>query len=255
MRVDSKAAREKFQPPRNLPPSAMRGGALSFALRKAADLQVSSVLKRLAPWLSGLRGSVLEVGCGAQPYRHFIPDNCGYSALDWEKSGEYFKYKAPDTVYYAGGTFPFEDNVFDNLFHTEVIEHVYETEVFLHECRRVLKPRGELFFTAPFQARCHYMPNDFWRFTPAALERLLTESDFSDIKIYSRGNDITVAAYKVASLAYRWLMGNIAEKFLGILSAPIAVAALAAGHISLSANIGSTDDCLGYIVTAKAGME
>lgn len=243
---------EYFPSPANLPPGKTFRGKIRFFLRRLADLQVASVLQQLLPWLSGISGKVLEVGCGAQPYRHFIPSSCEYQGLDWEGASKYFSYKIPDTIYYSGEDFPFEDNHFDALFHTEVLEHIYHKEQFLHECYRVLKPASQMFFTVPFQARNHYKPFDFWRFTPAAIERMLREAGFEEIVIASRGNDITVASYKNVSLTYRWLQGNLFEKFLGLITLPFALLFLLIGHFSLWLRIGSSDDALGYIVTARA---
>jgi len=243
---------EHFPPPSNLPPGDSFVSNAVFAVRKLADLQVASVLQNLAPWLAQISGSVLEVGCGAQPYRHLVPASCTYHGLDWEGSQDHFKYRTTDTTYYRGGAFPFEDGSFDNLFHTEVLEHIYDKEFFLKECRRVLKPRGKLFFSVPFQARYHYIPHDFWRFTPVALERMLDEAGFADVVITPRGTDITVAAYKNVSLIYRWLQGGLVSKLLGIVASPFALVFLFVGHISLRYSLGSPDDCLGYAVSARA---
>lgn len=244
------AVKEQFRPPANVGGSGA-GGPLSLILRKAADLQVASVLKRLGPWLAERKGTALEVGCGAQPYRRLLNPACEYRALDWERAEENFGYKSPDTVYYSGGAFPFPDASFDSVFHTEVIEHVYDAAFFLKECRRTLKPGGEMMMTVPFQARYHYIPNDYWRFTPASLEKLLRDAGFQNVNIYNRGADITVAAYKIVSLTYRWLQGGAGGKIIGLLSAPFAVLALIAGHLSMALNIGSPDDCLGYIAVAS----
>jgi SAM-dependent methyltransferase len=243
---------EQFSPPPNLPPGGSFKGRVMFKFRKIADLQVRSVLLHLAPWLAGLSGRVLEIGCGAQPYRHLIPEGCNYQGLDWEKSEEYFHYRTTDTVYYEGGQFPFADGTFDYLFHTEVLEHVYQKELFLSECKRILKPGGQMFFSIPFQARYHYIPFDYWRFTPASLEKLLTQAGFIEIEIICRGNDITVAAYKIVSLVYRWLQDGLRGIFLGLLFSPVWLIFLILGHISLVVNIGSRDDCLGYVVKARS---
>lgn len=244
-------ALEQFPPPANLPPSASLWGRLAFAARKMADLQVASVLQHLVPWLREIEGHVLELGCGGQPYRHYISSNCIYRGLDWEKTKEYFGYEAPDTIYYNGDIFPFEDGSFDNIFHTEVLEHVYNVDVFLSECRRVLKTGGAMFFSIPFQARYHYIPYDYWRFTPAALRCLLIQAGFKEITIVSRGNDISVAIYKNISVIYRWVRSGIIGKVFGVLSIPILIVLLLWGHFSLNVRIGSKDDCLGYIVIAR----
>jgi SAM-dependent methyltransferase len=243
---------EQFPSPPNLPPGDTFRGKLMFAARKFADLQVSTVLKNLIPWLQHLNGAVLEVGCGAQPYRHFIPESCIYRGLDWDQASNHFNYSAPDTDTYDGGVFPYEDNRFENLYHTEVLEHIFEKERFLKECKRVIKPGGGMFFDVPFQARYHYIPHDYWRFTPAALKKMLEDAGFESVVIKPRGNDIAVAIYKCVSVVFRWAQSGFMGKIAGALFSPAVFIALIIAHLSIRLNAGSTEDCLGYSVTARA---
>jgi SAM-dependent methyltransferase len=243
---------ESFPPPSHNPPGTTLLSRLRYFARICADLQVVTGVRSLKPWLANCSGKILEVGCGAQPYRHLVPAACDYTGLDWEGSKEQFDYHVPDTVYYDGGVFPFGDASFARLFHTQVLEHIYEDRFFMQECRRVLNPGGELFFTVPFQARYHYIPHDFRRYTPAALERMLREAGFAKIMITPLGSDLTVAAYKCLSLVYRWLQGGVAGKILGVLTLPAGLLFLLAGQLSLLLPVGSADDCLGYAVLARA---
>jgi len=212
---------------------------------------VASVLDGLLPWVSQCRGKVLEVGCGGKPYRHLVPPECVYQGLDHEMAQERFDYRSPDVVYFRGGKFPLPDNSFDFLFHTEVLEHVFDTREFLHECQRVLKPGGGMFFSVPFQVRYHYIPHDYWRFTPAALQILLQENGFYDIVISPRGTDITVASYKLYSVILRLMQGGLLQKLFGVLFSPLAALAIFTGYFSMRLGIGSQDDCLRYNVAAK----
>jgi ubiquinone/menaquinone biosynthesis C-methylase UbiE len=45
---------------------------------------------------------------------------------------------------------PFEDKIFDVVWSTEVIEHLYHVQRYLHEINRVLKPNGLFILTAPY---------------------------------------------------------------------------------------------------------
>ncbi len=243
--------KEGLPPVANNPPGNTITGKIRFLARSFLDMQVASVYRHLQPWLKKRSGTLLEVGCGAQPYRHLVPADCRYTGLDWEQAETHFNYRLPDTVYYDGGQFPFADASFDNLFHTEVLEHVYYAGQFLGECSRVLKPSGTMFFTVPFQARYHYIPHDYFRYTPAALERMLHEAGFRRIEITPRGSDITVAAYKNMSLFYRWLRSGPLGLIAALLSAPLALPVLIVGWLSLRLSVGSHDDCLGYTITAE----
>lgn len=244
------STQEKFPPPPNLPAGDTLGGKIRFAVRRLLDLNVSSVLSALLPWLAQRTGSLLEVGCGAQPYRQFVPADCRYQGLDWEGSEQAFGYRMADTIYFDGGSFPFPDNFCDSVMHTEVLEHIREPQRFLDECCRVLRPRGELFFSVPFQARYHYIPYDYWRFTPAGLDLMLSKAGFSSWQVHPRGSDITVAVAKCLSVEYRWLQGNGLGKALGLLGLPFLIPLLLIGHVSLRSQLGSADDTLGYNVIA-----
>ncbi len=48
-----------------------------------------------------------------------------------------------------GKSLPFNDSTFDVVFHTMVAEHVEHPEIFMSECKRVLKPGGTILFQTP----------------------------------------------------------------------------------------------------------
>lgn len=192
---------ERFPPPANA--ARDRLGTLA---RRALDLQVHTVRARLAPWLAARRGSLLEVGCGAMPYRPLVPAGCRYQGLDWAGAASAFGYAEKDVALFDGETFPFPDASFDAVFHTEVLEHVPDPQACLAERRRVLGPGGELFLTVPFQARFHYIPHDSWRVTPSGLARLLTRAGFAGVAVAPRGTGVTAV--------FRLLRGGFASKCL-----------------------------------------
>ena len=83
---------------------------------------------------------------------------------------------------------------------TETLEHVLETRSFLAEAARCLVPGGTLLLTVPFAARWHFIPYDYWRFTPSSLNHLLTTTGFNRRSRLCAGNALTVACYKVMTL-------------------------------------------------------
>jgi SAM-dependent methyltransferase len=249
-------SRENVPSASNLPPAGL-AGRLRYLLRILLDFRVSSVVRDLKPALAGAHGRVLEAGCGAQPYRHMLGKESSYTGLDWSGAPGEFRYQCPDAVLYDGGTFPFDDNCMDVVFHTEVLEHVWDTRLFLGECLRVLRPGGRMFFTVPFAVRYHYIPNDNWRFTRACLERLCAEAGFADVKVAPRGSDLAVAFYKIQTACMRLALPNTGRVWLNavrVLSAlvlwiPFLFATLF-GQFFNHTGIGSPDDPLGYFVTA-----
>lgn len=59
----------------------------------------------------------------------------------------------PDTIEHVHNAnelgYPFQDGYFDLIIASDVIEHVKETDLFLSELKRIMKPDGQLFLTTP----------------------------------------------------------------------------------------------------------
>ena len=225
-------------------PPALRNPTL---LRRLGDLQLQSIWRDLRPLLAHERGDVLDVGCGEQPYRPMLTHVRSYQGLDIADANDRFGYGRDDTLYVNGYPWPVPDESIDLALCTEVLEHVLEPADLLAEVRRCLRPGGRLLMTVPFAARWHFVPFDYWRFTPSAITHLLQEAGFIDVRIYSRGNPVTVAAQKVLALIAP-LPGGARVPLL-----PVAATAALVGHWSLKRDWG--EDCLGYTVAAKRPPE
>ncbi len=203
---------EKWQPPAF---NRVNGVISRFAAgaRRFLDLQAGTIWNDLSVILPRCHGTVVDVGCGAQPYRELLnKSNVNYIGIDRCDAKEHFKYEIPDTIYYDTDRWPIADAQADVVLCTETLEHVLDYEGFLAETVRCLKPGGTLVMTVPFAARWHYIPYDYFRYTPSALNALLTKAGLSDVRVYPRGNAVTVAAYKVLAL-----MSPLLAKKTGIL--------------------------------------
>lgn len=65
------------------------------------------------------------------------------------------------------------DHSYDYIVCTEVLEHVLQPFDAVSEMRRILKPGGYLFLSAPFNLRIHGPLPDCWRFTEHGYRALL----------------------------------------------------------------------------------
>lgn len=243
---------ERWQPPQFSAPVTAKARAIAV-LRRALDLQAATIWRDLVPLLGAEQGRVLDVGAGAQPYRGLLGTGAEYRAIDVELAGA-FGYQQPDTTYYTGDRWPVEDGSVDLVLATETLEHVPQPAIFLAEARRALPDGGGLLLTVPFAARWHYVPHDYWRFTPSSLRQLLEAAGFTEIRVYPRGNAVTVAAAKVMALVLPLLFApgaHVGLRLLGVLGLPLVVCCAAVGQASMRAPGGY--DCLGYTVTATAG--
>ncbi len=255
----SPGRRELWRPP------TFSGGTSTLSRRLAAvrrffDIQEATIWRDLARLLPTVSGTVVDVGCGAQPFRRLLPRGARYRGIDTVNAKTHFGYAVPDTLYFEGDRWPVEDGTADVILCTEVLEHVFDSAQFLNEARRCLRPRGLLVLTVPFAARWHHTPHDYWRFTPSSLDLLLGQSGFADVHVYQRGNPVTVAAYKAMALLLpiimpqtRRLASRVALLVPGVLATPALVGLATLAQLSLAVDYG--EDCLGYTVVATKSGE
>jgi SAM-dependent methyltransferase len=59
----------------------------------------------------------------------------------------------------------------------DTLEHVFEARRGVDEMLRLLAPGGVILLSAPFEFRIHDYPDDYWRFTPSSIDRLLASLD------------------------------------------------------------------------------
>jgi SAM-dependent methyltransferase len=227
-----------------------------LALFRYLDLQAGTIWRDMAAELPKVKGTVLDVGCGIQPFRHMFPTETRYIGLDSVNSKAHFGYETPDTLYYSGLVWPLSDAAVDFILCTETLEHIPEPAPFLAEAFRCLKPGGRMLLTVPFAARWHFIPYDYWRYTPSGLQNLLTNAGFTNVKVFARGNQFTVACYKVMAVCFALLspvsssaLVRLTSMILGILSLPMLAVTSILANLSLA--IDGFVDCLGYTVTAN----
>jgi len=105
-----------------------------------------------------------------------------YSRLNWRK---YQSLQYPEFDVCADIA---EEEVYDLIFCEQVLEHVWQPIKALHNLRKMLKPNGILLVSTPFLVQIHKCPEDYWRFTPDCLNRMLTESGFTVKALNAWGN-------------------------------------------------------------------
>jgi SAM-dependent methyltransferase len=245
---------ERWRPPLFTPPTTPLA-RISASLRRFLDLQAGSIWRDLKSELARPHGVVLDVGCGAQPYRPLVNPADHYTGIDIAASKEYFGYEVPGTLYYSGDTWPVPDSSADLTLCTETLEHVPDPAPFLDQAARVTKPGGTLLLTVPFAARWHFIPHDYWRFTPSSLRDLLENHGFTHVAVFARGNHVTVACYKLMALILPLLMptganplAGVLLRLIGLLFTPVLLPLAIIANLTLLGRGG--DDCLGYTTIA-----
>ncbi len=240
---------EKFRPVSNTPPSSLTG-KLKFYGRMLLDLQILTIFRHVRKQLPTYRGNVLDIGCGQSPY-NFLLDTSqtkyyGIDIVDADK----FDYNNSHITPFNGQDIPFEDDKFDAVICTEVMEHVEGYQRLTDEMYRVMKTGARGIVTIPWSARYHYIPWDYFRYTPSSLKTIF--SRFSSVEIIPRGTDIAAIASKVIVLFFRNLIPAQAWRWLfvpfWVMMSPVLMVTVLVAHIALLFNLGAEEDPLGYTI-------
>jgi SAM-dependent methyltransferase len=98
------------------------------------------------------KASILDIGPNVYLFKTLL-EREKFSAYSYTAMDVVRRYDDPavnQVVHDANkGPYPFPDASFDLIIASDVIEHVKETDVFLREVARLLKPDGEFFCTTP----------------------------------------------------------------------------------------------------------
>jgi SAM-dependent methyltransferase len=246
---------ERWRPPA-LAAARTNTSSWSAKLRRFFDLQAGTIYNDIALLVADSDGKVIDVGCGGQPYRPLFPPCVEYVGIDIADANANFGYDTSDTIYFDGGQWPEQASDADLVLCTEVLEHVPNPAKFLERAYGALRPGGCLVGTVPFAARWHFVPHDYWRFTPSGLKQLLEDAGFENVQVWARGNALTVACYKAMALFLPALMPQGMNPWKAWLTrlagAPLTPAfVLLALVASASLKVDGGDDCLGYSLFAE----
>lgn len=183
-----------------------------FGVRRA-------IVEAVKASLPDFSGTVLDVGCGYQPYKSLLtapPSQVTeYIGMDLATN----HYGQPD-ITWDGQNIPLPDESVDSVIATEFLEHSPEPQKVLSEICRVLKPNGFFFFTVPFFWPLHEVPNDYYRFTPFSLEQLLRKAGFYHINVKAHGGWDASLAQMLGLWAKRRPMHPILRGLAVFLTAP-----------------------------------
>lgn len=134
-------------------------------------LHLSDLLLGLSEAIPTKAAHVLDYGCGGSPYKALFDakiyhraDLAGGTSLDIE--------------YQEDSKLPVDDEYYDCVLSSQVLEHVACPNIYLRECHRVLKRDGTLVLSTHGLFEDHSCPNDFWRWTASGLQKLVESAGF-----------------------------------------------------------------------------
>lgn len=150
-----------------------------------------------------VKGRLLDLGCGKAPlylvYKNFADD---VSCVDWENSLHINDYV--DTTCDLSKKLPIEDEKFDTILLSDVLEHLPNPDKLWSEMFRLLVPGGKLILNVPFLYWIHEEPYDYYRYTEYALRRLAEQAGFSVVLLEPIGGFPEVLADIVSKFLLRY---------------------------------------------------
>ena len=145
-------------------------------------LHLSYIFDALRDASKYVQGRMIDLGCGNKPYREIFPKVTNYVGCDVAQSSEGVVDIICDVT-----EIPLEDESFDTVFSSQVIEHVSKPQDLCNEAYRLLRKGGYFVLAGPMYWHLHEEPYDFYRFTKYGFKHLLEEAGFEVVKISSNG--------------------------------------------------------------------
>lgn len=163
--------------------------------------------KQIKEAANHLGGKILDVGAGEIRRYMSLFKFSEYVTVDIDP-----KFK-PDIIAPAD-KLPVDENSFDSIICTQVLEHAKNPMAVVAEFYRVLKPGGVCLATMPQLNELHEEPRDYWRYTKFGLEELFKSTGFKIVRIDQRGGYFSsVAQIKIRYLIDRFDLMNSRVKF------------------------------------------
>lgn len=204
-------------------------------------------------------GRILDAGAGEQPFKKF----CGHLDYVSQDFGKYdpinmntglqmdsWDYGQLDIVSDIA-SIPEDDESFDAILCTEVLEHIINPREAIIEFGRLLKKDGKLLLTSPFCSLTHFAPYHYYTgFSKFFYEKELESNGFIIKEIIPNGNYFEYLAQELRRLS------NVEEKFTSLKASRIRRRAI--NSILKNLNLASKLDtgssellCYGYHVLAE----
>lgn len=134
---------------------------------------------------------VIDVGAGELKYKAYFA-HCQYVSNDLCIGDDDWSYAGIDIVSSAYDI-SVESDSFDVVLCIQVLEHLDSPDRAFEEFRRILKPGGYAYVSAPLLAGEHQQPHDFFRFTRYGLTSIGERNGLKVLSIAPHGGCIIAA--------------------------------------------------------------
>jgi SAM-dependent methyltransferase len=132
------------------------------------------------------KGKIVDLGCGKAPlYGLYKNHSTEVILTDWPQT--FHQNECLDIATDLTQDLPFQNNEFETVLLSDVLEHIPEPEKLLKEIYRILCPQGKLLMNTPFYYPLHEVPYDYFRYTEYALRFMAETAGFKIIELDSFG--------------------------------------------------------------------
>ncbi len=222
-------------------PAGLRGSRDAVHLPASSLVTADAVARKYEQMLRDhAKGKLLDVGAGMAPlygvYRNLVDE---VICIDWSDS------PYVDVQANLNEPLPFEENSFDTVLITDVLEHLPKPQMMFDEAARVLKPRGKLLVGVPFFYWIHERPHDYHRYTRFMLEHLCEQAALSVVQIEATGGSPEVIADMICK-------HSSVVPMLGSLTGHVLAGAMRLWPLSALSEKTTTWYPLGYTLVAES---
>ncbi len=143
-------------------------------------------------------GRTLDVGAGRGGWQKVLEAaGVRYESLERAPRGTFRPTHEGDVLDMSA----VEDDAYDTLYCSQVLEHVPEPERALAQMKRKLRPGGKLLLSVPHLARRHELPHDYFRYTQEGVRALLERAGFDVLALSTYGGILSLLHHQVSVLA------------------------------------------------------
>lgn len=193
----------------------IKNGKLSPSL----SLNVASI--RMAEYIADFynytipkyaKGNLLDMGCGTVPmYSYYKEKVSSVTCIDWKNS--FHEQIHVDYFCDLNERLPIEDDSFDVIICSDVLEHLKVASIAVSEMNRILKKGGVALINFPFLYGLHEEPYDFGRYTKHQVKTWAETNNLEVLECIPYGSLIDMFEHSSIRLLKLLPMGQ----YLGIL--------------------------------------
>ncbi len=151
-----------------------------------------------------LQGKIIDLGSksGSMSYNRFINKSKDAEITYTDFHSQSHSVKKMDLE----KEFDIESGVYDAVLCFNTLEHIYNFKNVVSESGRILKKDGIFMGSTPFLIPYHADPDDFFRYTHSAIEKMFLTEGFEKITIEKLGyGPFTAGLYNLAAMMPKFL--------------------------------------------------